>query len=273
MKRMAMLIGVFIIILPITSITYVSYLEIQKYKPKTNYILSQVSYGEPKQIMRTNLEENLLIKGKFISKSYKFIDVKNNDVENIKTTISVNDEVKKGDILFYLNSKPVYSNVNGIICELDLDRQNGYIKLLDIDNLLFESYVSLDNKLELNKTYIADENIKIKLVSLSNIINEQGRKDYFKVDGNNFFYGQEAEFKLKTGLIYTDVLAVDKHCVYQKEDGGPYYIRRVEADGTVIGEIEVKVGNADESMILISGVKEGWYCDSGYAKFINSNKR
>ncbi len=85
-----------------------------------------------------------------------------------------------------------------------------------------------------------------------------------------FLYGETVEFEIPTGTVYTDVLAVDKDCVYQKEPDGPYFIRRVSDDGRVIEEVEVETGISNKEMITITGVEEGWYADPGYAKLINA---
>ena len=56
---------------------------------------------------------------------------------------------------------------------------------------------------------------------------------------------------------------------YQKEEGGPYYIRRIEESGKLIGEVEVEVGFANDKLICITGAEEGWYADSGYGRYMS----
>lgn len=271
MKKIVIIIGVFIIIMPIILISYTSYLEMKKYEPKKEYKISEKSYGDPTEIIRTTLEEKVLISGQFVSNSVAFVDVKNNELDNVKTVIVVNSEVKKGDVLVYVNNKPIYSPINGIVSEIDVMRPNGYIKLSNLDNLLLECNMEDDRKLELNKVYNIDNNMKIKLVSVSNVMNGSIRKAYFQVEGGKFVFGQTASFLVPTGVVYNDVLSVKKSCVYQKEKDGPYFIRRVSKSGNVIGEVQVKVGITDNDMISLSGAEERWFCDPDYGKLMNAS--
>lgn len=271
MKKIVIAIGAFIIIIPIILISYISYLEMKKYEPKINYKIEEKSYGNPTPILRTTIDEKFSIKGKFTSTSFAFVDIKNQNFENTKTVVAVNDEVKKGEVLAYIKDKPIYSNVNGIVSEIDVMKQNGNFKILNLDKLLLECYMDPKLKLIENTTYTANDNIKIKLVSLSNIVDDFGRRAYFQVEGGNYVFGQKIEFQVLTGVVHKDILATDKNCVYQKEKAGPYFIRRVDKSGKVIGEVEVKVGLTDNKMISISGAEEGWFCDPGYGKFMNAN--
>ena len=223
-----------VIILPTILIGYITYLEMQEYRPKVEYTIGEKAYSYPVEITRATLEENIVLKGSFTSTSYVFIQIQNSNSGAIRTITSVGDEVNKGDVLAYIKEKPLTSTCNGIVTDINLFSTDSYIKILDLDNLLFETCVDPEENLTMGQKYKVDEEIGVTMVTLSKIISENGRKAYFKVVGGNFFYGQATEFTLFTGTVLNDVLAVPRNCVYQKEKGGPYFIRRVDSSGRVI---------------------------------------
>lgn len=261
------------IILPTLLIGLITYLEMQEYQPEIKYTASERAYGTPVEIVRDTLEENITLKGTFTSNSYVFIKTPNSNSKAIRIRTSVGDEVSKDDVLAYIKDKPVTSTCNGLVVEIDIYSTDGYIKLLDLDNLLFETHVDPKDNIQMGKKYRVDGMIDITMVTLSRIIGENGRKAYFKVDGGDFLYGQAIYFCLYTGAVYNDVLAIPQHCVYQKEVDGPYYIRRVSPNGKVLEEVEVKVGIISKGKVSISGAEEGWYCDPGYARLMNESIR
>lgn len=272
MKRIILfIIGILLITMPVATVGYVSHLEMKKYEPNVNYTIYQKSYGDPEKIQRVTFEEKIIIDGVFTSNNISFVDFNHEDGTSIKSVITTNSEVKKNDILLYVNNMPVYSPVNGIVKEINTDGQKGYIKILNVDDLLFETNIDKNQELKLNKEYKIDDNMKVKLVSISNIIKDSKRRAYFKVYGKKFSYGETAQFTINTGIVHKDVLAVKKDAVYQKEKNGRYYIRQVTSTGKVIDEVPVKVGAVSENIITITGIDEGSFCDSEYGKLMNAS--
>jgi hypothetical protein len=271
MKKALYGVALLVIILPMFLIGYITYLEMQEYQPNIDYTIGEKSYTIPVEITRETLEENIVLKGSFTSNSNVFITISNSSSRAIRLEKSIGDEVSKGDVLAYIKDKPVTSTCNGIVTEIDIYSTDGYIKLLDLDNLLFETYVDSKGSLNVGEKYEVDGTIKITMVALSKVIDENGRKAYFKVEGGDFLYGQATEFCLYTGTVFNDILAVPQDCVYQKETGGPYYIRRVTSNGTVLEEVEVKVGISSNKMVSITRAEAGWFCDQGYAKLMNAS--
>jgi hypothetical protein len=271
LKRAAVILCAFTIIMPVVFISYISYIEMQEYKPKYNYTVTSSSYGSPVEILRhTTLEEKILVSGHFISTEYIFADINNLSYSNFKRIADINQEIARGEILAYNRNIPVYSPVNGLVLDIQIFDKTGYFKILSWEHLIFEAFVSSSfSKLEINKPYQISESITLTLVYLSNAVTSEGRKAQFKVEGGQFLYGQETVFEIPTGVIYSDVLAVPSNAVYQKEVNGPFFIRRVEKNGNVLEEVQVKLGISDGSFITITGVKEGWYCDPGYSSLMN----
>ncbi len=269
MKKTIIILGAIMFILPLLLIGYVSYLEMEEYQQEEPYQIVEKAYGDPKQVFRQSISECFELSGSFTAKSSIFIDVNNKDSKAVRTLASIGDEVKNGDAIAVIGDVTVYSTVNGIISDMNLYGKDGYVKLLDLENLLFECSVDEDSSMTVGDTYTTEDNETIELVSLSNMSDESGRKAYFKVTGGSFIYGQAKVFKVYTGTVYQNVLVIQEKCVYQKEAGGVHYVRRVDESGVVIGELEVEVGISDGTYITITGVEEGWYCDSGYAQFVD----
>ncbi|QNO13478.1 hypothetical protein HYG86_01190 [Alkalicella caledoniensis] len=270
MKKITFVAGILAFLMPIILIAYITYLEMEDYKPNIEYRIAAKSYGEPSQISRMNIEETVHVNGKLNSHDFDFVEWDSTRNPKVRISVSLNEEVRIGGTLVYVNNKPLASSVNGVIQEINIIE--GYVKILDIDKLVLESYTDTKNanKLELNKWYVVDQDVKIKLISLSNVMTELGRMASYALEGGSFLYQEHVKFEIPTGVVYTDALTVSKESVYQKELDGPYYIRRVESTGQVIGEVEVKVGIANKDMITITGVEEGWFADPGYAQLMRS---
>lgn len=270
-KKLIITLAIILMALPLSLIAIITYLEMEEYKPQVAHTIGQGAYGELKGVIRGDIEEALSLKGTITSREHAFIDVSNKGFGLVKTLVNVGDEVKKGEVLLYINDKALASSVDGIVEEINVGGDKGYVKLLNLSSLTFVSYSKEMEKLEVGKEYSLEEGGTATLTYLSNAWEEQGRKGYFTLSGDGFIYGESKELRIKTGVGHSGVLMVDKDCVYQKEKEGPYYLRRMESSGKPLGEIEVKVGMDNGEYITITGAEEGWYCDSGYGKFMKSN--
>ncbi len=268
MKKTIIILGAIMFILPLLLIGYVSYLEMQEYKPEAEYKIVEKAYGDPRQVFRQSVSESFELSGTITSKSYVFVNAENNDSKTVRTYVSTGDEVKVGDVLALIGDTEIVSSVNGIVSDMSLYGKDGFVKLLDLDSLVFECSVDEGRLLEVGDTFETEVGATLELFSLSNMTDSSGRRAVFSVTGAQFLYGAAKTFKVYTGTVYNNVLVVHRKCVYQKEIGGPYYIRRVDESGLVIGEVEVDVGISNGTLITITGAEEGWYCDSGYAQFV-----
>ncbi|SES86237.1 hypothetical protein [Anaerobranca gottschalkii] len=270
MKKVAIIIGIMAVIMPVILITYITYLEMENYKTNVDFNITEKSYGSPSLIFRKDLEETVVIRGIITSNTFKFVEWNNNT--RVRLLVSVGQEVKKGDILLTFSNGNVTSPVNGLIEEINVF--DNYIKIKSFEELILEGFLPQRDvkKLEEGKEYQVDSK-KLKLQFISNMIAENGvdRQVSFKIEGENLLYGQRVEIEIPTGTVYNNVLVISRKCVYQKEKGGPYFIRRVEGNGTVIGEVEVKIGIGNKDYISITGVEEGWFADPGYAEIMNVN--
>ncbi|MDD2269259.1 MAG: hypothetical protein PHY15_06940 [Eubacteriales bacterium] len=270
MKKVLVVSAVILIILPILLIFYITYVEMEQYRYDDNYKIIETAYGVPSQVIRGTINESFELEGQFISKEFVFIDIDTSNENPIKFLYSVNDEVKAGDCLALIGDEKIYSQYNGIIADFSFTANDSYIKLLNLEKLMFECYYNGDLSIEESKTYTTTDNNKLTITSVSNIYDEQGRKIYAQVENDEYMYGQKAKFIVNTGVSYEDVLMIRKDCIYRKEMDGKHYIRRVKSNREVIGEVEVTPGISDGNMISITGLEEGWYCDPGYAKFLNN---
>lgn len=258
------------LLLPVILIGYVTYLEMQRYEPPVGYAISKLSYGEPVPIIRIDIAEKFSLNGVITSREFIFIDCRNTSYNDVRSLVNVFDEIQKGEIIAYVAGKPLYSPVNGIVMEVNVNQVNGYYKVLSLDNLLFKTSLSESLDIKIGDKFYLDGGIELELKFLSNITSTKGREAYFTIQGKDLFYGQNLSLEVPTGVVLTGVLATHRDAVYQKTKDGPYYIRRVEANGKVISEVQVDVGITDGEMISISGVQEGWYCDPGYGRLMNA---
>lgn len=258
------------LLMPVILIGYVTHLEMQQYEPQIGYSISQLSYGEAVPIERIDIVEKFRLDGVVTSREHIFIDCKNSSHNDVKSLVNAFDEIQEGEIIAYVAGKPLYSPINGIVLEANVSQANGYYKVLYLDNLLFKTSLPAHLAVNIGDKFYLDKEVSLELIFLSNIITDAGREAYFRIQGKDIFYGQHLSFDVPTGVVHTSVLATRREAVYQKNKGGPYYIRRVDANGKVIGEIKVDVGITDGKMISVSGVQEGWYCDLGYGRLRNA---
>lgn len=112
-----------------------------------------------------------------------------------------------------------------------------------------------------------NENEKLTVREISNIAQGNKVKVVFDIDSKSYMYGEELpDIKIYTDKVYSEVLVVNKNCVYKK--GNSYYVRVLDENGYYIKEQEVKVSLETEEYMAISGVEEGTICDAGYKAFI-----
>ena len=152
------------LVLPFFIISYISYIEMNQYKIDDNYKIVETAYGEPSQVFRGTLNQSFNLEGKFISKNYIFVDIKNSDNTLIKSFFSINDEVNEGDCLALVGDNNIYSPCNGIVVEFNLNNQSPYIKLLNLENLLFECYYDGYISLNEDESYYSTNNEKLSII-------------------------------------------------------------------------------------------------------------
>lgn len=259
-----------LMILPLIMMFNLSEREMAKYQVNSTYKFKEAAYGESKRVTRQDLRLYYTFSGTVTSSTYRYIDFPEAEDTDVISTVSVGDEVFKGDIVAYIGGKEIISNCNGIVEDV-ASFAGGYVKLRSFDNLKLAcmSDISTINKVKDCQTLELADGNKVNVDLVSNIIADNKRKIVFSIENSDYMYGQEVKnLKIYTGKVYTDVLTIDKQCVYQKKKNGPYFVRVVDENGYFESEKEVEIGFETEDAVSVLNIEEDTLCDAGYKELL-----
>ncbi|MDY4027821.1 MAG: hypothetical protein SOY46_00980 [Butyrivibrio crossotus] len=248
---------------PIIILYKLSGSEKKSYIQDTYYEYKEAAYGEPIRVTRADIEYYVTTDGVISSSEYITIDIK--DIESDNILVQPGNEIYK-DKEITTGQKIIKAPCNGIVESVDTGNR---IRVLSFDKLQLVTNIPIDklNYIKESKSLSFNENEKLKVREISNIAQGNKVKVVFDIDSKSYMYGEELpDIKIYTDKVYSEVLVVNKNCVYKK--GNSYYVRVLDENGYYINEQEVKVSLETEEYMAISGVEEGTICDSGYKAFI-----
>lgn len=248
---------------PIIILYKLSGSEKKSYIQDTYYEYKEAAYGEPIRVTRADIEYYVTTDGVISSSEYITIDIK--DIESDNILVQPGNEIYK-DKEITTGQKIIKAPCNGIVESVDTGNR---IRVLSFDKLQLVTNIPIDklNYIKESKSLSFNENEKLTVREISNIAQGNKVKVVFDIDSKSYMYGEELpDIKIYTDKIYSEVLVVNKNCVYKK--GNSYYVRVLDENGYYINEQEVKVSLETEEYMAISGVEEGTICDSGYKAFI-----
>lgn len=248
---------------PIIILYKLSGSEKKSYIQDTYYEYKEAAYGEPIRVTRADIEYYVTTDGVISSSEYITIDIK--DIESDNILVQPGNEIYK-DKEITTGQKIIKAPCNGIVESVDTGNR---IRVLSFDKLQLVTNIPIDklNYIKESKSLLFNENEKLTVREISNIAQDNKVKVVFDIDSKSYMYGEELpDIKIYTDTVYSEVLVVNKNCVYKK--GNSYYVRVLDENGYYINEQEVKVSLETEEYMAISGVEEGTICDSGYKAFI-----
>lgn len=248
---------------PIIILYKLSGSEKKSYIQDTYYEYKEAAYGEPIRVTRADIEYYVTTDGVISSSEYITIDIK--DIESDNILVQPGNEIYK-DKEITTGQKIIKAPCNGIVESVDTGNR---IRILSFDKLQLVTNIPIDklNYIKESKSLSFNENEKLTVREISNIAQGNKVKVVFDIDSKSYMYGEELpDIKIYTDKVYSEVLVVNKNCVYKK--GNSYYVRVLDENGYYINEQEVKVSLETEEYMAISGVEEGTICDSGYKAFI-----
>ena len=248
---------------PIIILYKLSGSEKKSYIQDTYYEYKEAAYGEPIRVTRADIEYYVTTDGIISSSEYITIDIK--DIESDNILVQPGNEIYK-DKEITTGQKIIKAPCNGIVESVDTGNR---IRVLSFDKLQLVTNIPIDklNYIKESKSLSFNENEKLMVREISNIAQGNKVKVVFDIDSKSYMYGEELpDIKIYTDKVYSEVLVVNKNCVYKK--GNSYYVRVLDENGYYINEQEVKVSLETEEYMAISGVEEGTICDSGYKAFI-----
>lgn len=222
-----------------------------------NWVVNEKAYGDIWEVERITFEDIVDLEGEFVP--YKTQIIYFNEEKIDELYVKEGDEVSREEKIAKGKEQTYYSKWNGRVKEINFNEQ--YIMLEEVDKLLFECYVKEGEVSLIKDKMETEEGCELKLQSKFNTYTEEGIKMRFVVEGD-FRCGEKMTFKAYTGTIYEEVLAVFSDCVYERD--GVSYVRIVDENNNFLEEKEVKTGRKFQDNIIVSGIDEGTKCDSGY---------
>ena len=274
-KTIIFLVFVGLFALPIVLMMNMSRKEQEEAVQDRHYEFKEVAYGEIMQVYRKDVDHYINLSGEVTSDSYEFIELNVDATSVVRVTVGVNSEIHKGQVVAYVNSRPVISECNGVVEEINYDFK-GYIKVHTFDELVVRcSVAEEDANILMKSDKLKTENgIDVSVVRVSNIHSDGCVDVFIKTSEDTFGYGQIVpEFRVYTGNVYKKTLVVDKDCVYRRKENGPSYVRLVDANGYFIEERQVSISYESDDVICVTNLEEGAFCDSGYKKIVDVSEK
>lgn len=260
--------------IPLVLIYGISRQEMDQYVAPVQGNYTPSTYGTGEMVTRQDMEESIKVSGSFVSTSYAFQELNDENSGKIRWLVSVGEMVESGQTLGLYEGEPVIAEVTGIIESISLSFENAYIQYITMDGLELECRVE-DKTLSILEDggLTTGEGELVSLTYTAPFKNTDGTTTVrLSVEGMDGYIGLSVvDLKIFTGRIFYDSLVISEKCVYQKESGedAAWYVRRVSETGYFIDEVEVTPGYSDGEMVSVTGVSEGDFCDNGYKAVIS----
>jgi hypothetical protein len=255
---------------PLYLIHRISTEEIQSYNTPEQLVFVDSSFGQPVRATREDVAEKVYVSGVFVPAETYDMELKGMNPDQIRWSVNPGDEVAEGDVLGVLRGTDIVSPVSGIVDTINSYTTAPYVRFRLVEPIELECYVDQEALADLRSadalTTKNDEAVTLKSVSITRTP-EGLTAVRLSVESDRYACGQGVtQLELHTGRVFQKALVLPVKCVYQKTPGEdePWYAREVTADGTVVGEVEVKLGYSNGKVVCVSGPQEGHYYDSGY---------
>lgn len=276
-KKLLIGIGIFVffasmVVLPLVMMYRLSQSEMENYQLHDSYTFREAAYGEVKSVTRQDLELYYTFSGTVTSSSYRYVDIPEKDQADVIANIAIGDEVFKGQVIVSIGTSSVTAPCDGIVEDIS-SFAGGYVKLRTFEQLQLScpADLSVINSVRDSQSLKLEDGSRVWVESVSNIVEDGQGKIVFSVENADYMYGQEVkDLKIYTGKSYTDVLTLDKDCVYQKEADGSYFVRVVDENHYLVDEMEIEIGFEAEEVVGVLNIDEGTLCDSGYKELLKS---
>lgn len=258
-----------LLVAPMGIIYRISQEEMKQYVTPEAPEFVETAVGEPVQVVRQDVAEYVKVSGTFVSDAYVFQELEYKKISDTRWLVGVGDEVRTGQVLGILGDQQILAQSDGILTEMNTYSTDPYLCIqlftpIELSCRVDDTLLSILKKEGLKTR----EGEAITVTYISQRRNSDGTTDVrIRIDSDSYAYGQSLEaLYILSGTVYRDTLVLPVDCVYQKTAGQnePWYIRQVNENGMILGEMKVTVGYSNGDVICVSEIPEGIYCDSGY---------
>lgn len=266
-----------LLVAPLVAIFMLSKAEVKKYDPQPVPPLLERAYGEIFPVKRVDINETVAVSGTFVSTEKFFMELpKSRNPNNMRLLIKEGDEIATDQLIGYSEDlkSEIRADGSGIVLKITLG-DISYITMESTVSTAFDCRADDSVMMVLKReglklsTMTGDE---VMILSISKKQDDKGKTSVLLAIPNGV-YGQPVdELQLKTGRIFSQVLVVDRRCLFQLNgELKKWYVRTVDENGNYLEDVEVKISYTSEDYVAISGVPEGTLCDSGYKKIVEDN--
>lgn len=274
-KVIAGIIVVLLLFFPIITIWIISGMEKSKYIQAEKVTLTKTSYGALCEAKRIDVEEYFTVSGEYVSISKHVLDISEMaENGNVFVFVKEGDLVNIGDRIGVCGDTDICSPVSGVISGIEItggrecvfidDYEDVALKIKCTNNSRYVKYMK-------NGTELKDS--KGNKYVVSKCYEVQNTDGYYEVlisscDDVFLHKSGACDLTLTNGMVYTQMLVLDKSCIYRYEYSDVYYVRQVDEVGNFIAELEVELGISTGRYIGVEGVEEGMLFDSGYKSIV-----
>ena len=255
-----------LLIAPLGILMAISQAEMAEYEPPAAPLIKETSIGTPRQSLRMDVKEYIMVSGVFTSNEVGFQMLPQAEPERIHWIVSAGEEVQIGQVLGYYDDAEVLSEMDGMLEDIHAITGDAYLKIRLFSPLELEATVSEEILTALRRggdALCLTDGTAVELTYAANAKNADGSfNTRLMIHNDDAVYGEAVGYMIYTGLEFPNALVVQSNCVYQKD--GQWYVRRVSENGSFIAEIPVQVSYDDGSYACVSGIDEGDWFDSGY---------
>lgn len=253
--------------LPVGLVIGLSEAEKQEYQPVEGFDFSgDYAYGAVVQPEYRTMREYMLVSGTYMPYATQFVDL--SSYSGLRFYVEAGDEIAAGQTIAVADGgeevlSPIAALVDGI------DVSGGYVRLLSLEEVALECYVSRSyaDLIGQMQGTLTDENGETVELLFRSLQVTDGNVLVRLKSGMSGDVGRTGAFKLYTGTVYENVLCVPGGCLYTN-NAGETCVRKVNADGSVIGEQVVATGYSDGEYIMItSGISAGDLLDGGASAY------
>ena len=268
-----------LLLTPVFVLYMISSHEQMQYQQASDIELKDFAYGDICTVFRKDVEEEISVSGHVISTAMTFVELNQyRDPYSIRFIIESGQKVNAGEIIGYYKGEPVLSDQAGVVKSISLG-SDSYVMLESLENLALAIECSderlLDRFAEGEVQLKSEDGMIFTVAEIDDVKNENGNAVILlSCENRSLTYGKRySDLRLKTNRVFPQSLVVEKKCVYTLSGDDKHYIRRVDANGEFVEEVEVTLGYTDGDYVCVSGVTEGVYCDGGYKAVVEGGSQ
>ncbi len=269
-----------LLIAPIGLIHLTAQEEMAQYAPPDPPLIVDVSLGKPVEAQTRDIQQSVMVSGTFVSGAYEYVELDYKKPGEIRWLKTVGEEIQVGELLGYYMDDPIYSEIAGVIEEVNTYSADPYLRVALFSPVILECNLDKTAVRALEKapeTLITEYDEPVHMTYIAQRKNADGSATVrFSIESDFYRYGEAAEdLLIYTGVVYENAVSLPKDCVYSKTENGKeqFYVRRVTADGIFVEEMRVSILFEDTTYLCVSGIKDGQFFDSGYKAVAEGNSR